>query len=158
VVDFLHGCVDEVDKPLLPETIRDLSMNLFGAGFEAITSAMLSFIIQVALHPDVKQKLQSEQDERGERDVCPYLDAVLQECLRLIPPVGGGFRKVLDDCELNGFRLQKEWRVIATIRETHLNGDDIDGRRTFRPERFLSNDGPGDYFPFGAGMRECLGK
>ena len=92
-----------------------------------------------------------------------YLDRVLREVLRLIPPVGGGFRTVLEPCEFQGYQLPLGWIVSYGINNTHLDAIAYPEPDRFNPDRFDSQ--PGDdrgqvfgYVPFGGGLRECLGK
>lgn len=92
-----------------------------------------------------------------------YLEQVSQEVLRLIPPVGGGFREVLADCEFGGHLFPKGWNVIYQIRQIHQREDLYPNPNCFDPDRF-SPERQEDkaktfgYVPFGGGLRECLGK
>jgi retinoid hydroxylase len=93
-----------------------------------------------------------------------YLEQVLKEVLRLVPPVGGGFREVLQTCEYNGFCIPSGWNVLYQIGSTHQDEavypqpDRFDPDR-FDPERTASlEEQKYGYVPFGGGIRECIGK
>ncbi|XP_062927791.1 cytochrome P450 26C1-like [Mobula hypostoma] len=92
-----------------------------------------------------------------------YLDCVVKEVLRLLPPVSGGYRTALQTFELNGCQIPKGWNIIYSIRDTqetaavYLNPDRFDPDR-FGPERDESKVGRFNYLPFGGGVRSCIGK
>lgn len=92
-----------------------------------------------------------------------YLDCVIKEVLRLLPPVSGGYRTALQTFELNGCQIPKGWNIIYSIRDTqetaavYLNPDRFDPDR-FGPERDESKAGRFNYLPFGGGVRSCIGK
>ncbi|XP_007894783.2 cytochrome P450 26B1 [Callorhinchus milii] len=92
-----------------------------------------------------------------------YLDCVIKEVLRLLPPVSGGYRTALQTFELDGCQIPKGWNIIYSIRDTQetaavfLNPDTFDPDR-FGPERDENKKGRFNYIPFGAGVRSCIGK
>ena len=91
-----------------------------------------------------------------------YLDRVLKEVLRLVPPVAGGFREVIQSCEINGYTIPKGWSVLYHIGLTHQDPSLYPNPKQFDPERFdparTGETKPLGYAPFGGGVRECLGK
>uniref|UniRef100_A0A5F8GSL9 Cytochrome P450 family 26 subfamily C member 1 n=1 Tax=Monodelphis domestica TaxID=13616 RepID=A0A5F8GSL9_MONDO len=94
-----------------------------------------------------------------------YLDCVIKEVLRLLPPVSGGYRTALQTFELDGYQIPKGWSVMYSIRDTHetaaIYRSPPEG---FDPERFGSAweehraAGRFHYIPFGGGVRSCIGK
>lgn len=91
----------------------------------------------------------------------PYLDAVIQEVLRLSPPVGGGFREVIADCDYGGFHIPKGWSSLYTINATHSDAAVFPNPEAFDPSRFeeiAERRPPFSHVPFGGGLRECLSK
>jgi cytochrome P450 len=72
--------------------------------------------------------------------------------------VGGGFRRVIEDCQFNGYHLPKGWVVQYQISNTHKDNSIYSHPETFDPDRFLADEKPYGYIPFGAGLRECIGK
>ncbi|XP_025922492.1 cytochrome P450 26C1 [Apteryx rowi] len=92
-----------------------------------------------------------------------YLDCVIKEVLRLLPPVSGGYRTALQTFELDGCQIPKGWSVMYSIRDTHEaaavyqsppGGFDPDRFGAARPEAA----GRFHYIPFGGGARSCIGK
>lgn len=94
----------------------------------------------------------------------PYLNAALNETLRMQPAVGGGLRRVVPPggFELDGHYLPERTVVCVPGYAIHHDprywGDDCD---TYRPERWLDESGRYDknaFNPFGFGSRSCPGK
>ncbi|XP_032087589.1 cytochrome P450 26C1 [Thamnophis elegans] len=100
-----------------------------------------------------------------------YLDCVIKEVLRLLPPVSGGYRTALRTFELDGYQIPKGWSVMYSIRDTHETANIYQSPPdTFDPERFwISPEEDQEahksaaslrfhYIPFGGGVRNCIGK
>jgi cytochrome P450 len=92
-----------------------------------------------------------------------YLEQVMKEVLRFVPPVGGGFREVIQDCEYNGYFIPKDWSILYQIAKTHQDETVYFQPQQFDPERFSETRNedkpkPFSWVPFGGGMRECIGK
>lgn len=160
---------DDDGNGLSLEELKDQILLLLFAGHETLTSAIASYCLLIAQNPDVWDQLRAEQQACADQPLTldtlkqmTYLDQVLREVLRLVPPVGGGFRKVLETCELEGYQIPAGWNVLYGISQTHLNPEIYPVPDTFRPDRFApDSEGKRDkysYVPFGGGIRECLGK
>ncbi|MEE6485676.1 hypothetical protein FKM82_014373 [Ascaphus truei] len=92
-----------------------------------------------------------------------YLDSVVKEVLRLLPPVSGGYRTALQTFELDGYQIPKGWSVMYSIRDTHETAAVYQNAELFDPDRFSSERDEGkvgrfNYIPFGGGVRSCIGK
>jgi cytochrome P450 len=163
---------DEVGDRLTLEELKDQILLLLFAGHETLTSAIASFCLLMAQHPQIFERVRQEQQQfpwdapltLEQLKQMSYLEQVLKEVLRLIPPVGGGFREVLQTCEYNGFCIPSGWNVLYQIGPTHKDEaaypdpDRFDPDR-FNPERTASlEEQKYGYVPFGGGIRECLGK
>jgi cytochrome P450 len=162
---------DENGEGLSIEELKDQILVLLFAGHETLTSALASFCLLMAQHPEILAKVRAEQQQFPTTEPITleqlkqmtYLDRVLREVLRLIPPVGGGFREVLESCEFQGYRLPKGWIVSYGINNTHLDATVYPEPDHFNPDRFDPQQGDDrgqvfGYVPFGGGLRECLGK
>lgn len=157
---------DENGQSLSLAELKDQVLLLLFAGHETLTSAIATFCLQMALHPDIF-KLVLEEITNFDLSTplsvdtlkqMTYLDRVLKEVLRFTPPVGGGFRRVIEDCQFNGYHLPKGWIVQYQISNTHKDNNIYSHPETFDPDRFLAEEKPYGYIPFGAGLRECIGK
>ncbi|CAG8740164.1 9828_t:CDS:2, partial [Racocetra persica] len=92
-----------------------------------------------------------------------YLDCVLKESLRIVPPVPGLIRYNLKDEILNGYFIPKNTLMMIPIHTIHHDpliwGDDADW---FNPSRWLdpeikSKVSSSNFLPFSAGSKNCLG-
>lgn len=167
---LLINARDEDGNGLSVDELKDQVLTLLFAGHETLTSAIASFCLFMAQHPEVLLQIQAEQERFQNRDILTledlkqmeYLEQVLKEVLRVMPPVGGGFREVIQACEINGYRIPKGWSVLYQIGRTHQDSTVYPHPHQFDPERFDQNRSdkaqPFSYVPFGGGIRECLGK
>ncbi|XP_072196347.1 cytochrome P450 26C1 isoform X2 [Excalfactoria chinensis] len=92
-----------------------------------------------------------------------YLDCVVKEVLRVLPPVSGGYRTALQTFELDGYQIPKGWSVMYSIRDTHETAAIYHSPPGgFDPDRFSVTQpeaaGRFHYIPFGGGARSCIGK
>ncbi|MGV2827279.1 cytochrome P450 [Myxosarcina sp. GI1(2024)] len=162
---------DEEGNSLTVAELKDQILLLLFAGHETLTSAIASFCLLTAQHPEVMQRLREEQQHLSlssslsleEIEKMTYLEQTIKEVMRLIPPVGGGFRKTIETFTFNGYRIPKGWTVQYQIAQTHQDREIYSESDLFDPDRFApdreedkqKNFG---YIPFGGGLRECLGK
>jgi cytochrome P450 len=162
---------DEDGNRLSLDELKDQILLLLFAGHETLTSALASFCLLMSENPDVMARIRQEQADftasvpftTEQLKQMTYLEQVLKEVLRLIPPVGGGFREVIEDCQFQGYRLPKGWNVQYPIRTTHQDETLYPHPEEFAPQRFAAEtaadkQSPFGYIPFGGGLRECLGK
>jgi cytochrome P450 len=135
--------------------LRDQLMTLLLAGHET-TATGLAWAFDLLLHDrEVHERLRVEL-EAGAHD---YLEAVVNESLRVRPVVPFTGRKLRVDAELGGFELPRGTVVMAGIYLVHTRFDAYDDPYAFRPERFLGDDPPDTFtwIPFGGGTRRCIG-
>ncbi|WNB76267.1 cytochrome P450 [Methylomonas koyamae] len=146
--------------------LRDEVLTIFSAGHET-TSNLLSWTLYLlARHPDALGRLRRElQDLPAEEDwqfadlqTLEYCKAVLNESLRLRPPVGVIMRKIRQDAEVEGYRLAAGSLALINIFNLHHHPQFWKDPERFEPERFLGNQSRRFAFmPFGAGERICIG-
>jgi cytochrome P450 len=159
---------DEEGNSLSLEELKDQVLLLLFAGHETLTSAISSFCLLLAQNPDVMASLRAEQQQFPATEPLTleqlkqmtYLEQVLREVLRLIPPVRGIFRKVINACEFGGYSIPKGWSVACGINQTHQDSQLYPEPDRFDPDRFSPERSPKpfSYVPFGGGLRDCLGK
>ncbi|MEZ2240442.1 cytochrome P450 [Microcoleus sp.] len=165
---LLISARDDEGNSLSVEELKDQVLLLLFAGHETLTSAIASFCLLLAQHPDVMAKVRAEQQQFPTTEPLTleqlkqmtYLEQVLREVLRLVPPVGGGFRTVINAFEFGGYEIPKGWSVLYEINQTHQDATVYPEPDRFNPDRFNSERSakPFSYVPFGGGLRECLGK
>jgi cytochrome P450 len=152
IVSMLLDARHEDGSPLGEKELRDELMTLLTDG---PTSSSLAWAFERLLrHPEKLARLQAEVDE-GESGA--YMDAVVQETLRLCPPVPVVARRLLEPMELSGYELPAGTIVAPCVYLIHRDERFYPNPRSFLPERFLERP-PGTYtwIPFGGGVRRCL--
>ena len=135
--------------------IRDQLMTLLLAGHET-TATGLAWTFDLLLHaPDALARLEEELagDERE------YLDAVVEESLRVRPVVPFTGRLLREDSELGGYEMPAGTTILVGIYLAHSRDDVYADPYEFRPERMLAEGAPETYswIPFGGGTRRCIG-
>ncbi|KAF7294859.1 putative cytochrome P450 monooxygenase CYP63 [Mycena indigotica] len=181
---FLQHLADSTDDSIL---IRDQLLSVLLASRDT-TACLLTFVVYfIAIYPDVGRKLRAEILEHCGRHGSPthenirnmkYLRAVINEVLRLFPPVPLNVRESRDACTLpradatypyqnpRPFYMPGETTImylpLLTQRNPALWGPDAD---VFDPERWLDPErmakfvaNPTMYAPFSAGPRICVGQ
>lgn len=148
------------------EQLIDEILILFTAGHET-TSNALTFIAQLlAQHPEWQDKIYLEHLENSTKgDLMAEVNAskicrqVIEETMRLYPPVHVIDRVNLSDDEFNDMVFKKGSNVLFSIYEIHRHSDLWDRPEQFLPQRFAEGDRKfsSQYFPFGAGPRKCIG-
>jgi retinoid hydroxylase len=160
---------DEDGTRLSIEELKNQILTLLFAGHETLTSNITTFCLQMALHPEILDRLRNEQEQLQQQPITlenlkqmVYLEQVLKEVLRFTAPVAGVFRKVIQSCSYGGYQLPEGWTVLCQISSTHSSPEHYPEPEKFDPERFsperLDKQSKYSYIPFGGGLRECLGK
>jgi cytochrome P450 len=144
--------------------VFDQLLTLVAAGHESATITIAWAFYWLHRNPEALERLLAELDAQGpdaEPEALarlPYLEAVVQETLRLYPVVAIVTRLLVQPFELQGYQLPPGVIVGAATALVHYREDLYPEPERFRPERFLERSfGPSEYFPFGGGARRCLG-
>ncbi|CAK6688901.1 hypothetical protein MNNICLKF_00510 [Synechococcus sp. CBW1107] len=96
-LDLLSGGLDEVGLPLTDDDLVEQLLLLLFAGYETTASSLSCLMATLLQHPQSLAWLQEEIHTLAwppsDSPATPRLDAVVQEVMRLNPPVGGFFRR-----------------------------------------------------------------
>ena len=91
----------------------------------------------------------------------PYLKQVVQESMRLYPPVWAYARRSEQEEEFDGYRLPANVYVAVVPYALHRHPEFWPDPERFDPDRFDPDRGEGrhpySYLPFAAGPRTCIG-
>lgn len=157
------------DAVLTDQEVRDQVMTILLAGQETTACALAWTWYLLSRRPDVERNVRAEV-EQVLGDSQPSLDAVrkleytsmvVDESLRLYPPVWLIPRKSIHNDELGGYRIPGNADVLISPYLMHRHPLYWDNAEVFDPNRFLPERSvehtPYTYIPFGAGRRFCIG-
>ncbi|CAB3254695.1 unnamed protein product [Arctia plantaginis] len=93
----------------------------------------------------------------------PYLDACIDETLRLYPSLPNLTREVMEDYTFpTGLTVEKGVRIHLAVGHIQRNATYFPEPEKYRPERFLPEEKrkmtPYTYLSFGEGFRICIGQ
>jgi cytochrome P450 len=165
LLDMLLNASDDSGNLMSDQQIRDEIITIFTAGHETTANLLTWTLYLLARHPDVLAKLRQELDNlqgniptAEDLQQLVYTKAVLNESMRLRPPVGIMMRRISKDTELDGYLLKQGRLVIFSIYNIHHHPDFWQQPEQFDPERFLSAESRRfSFMPFGTGERICIG-
>lgn len=154
ILSLLLQATHEDGSSMSHEELRDELITLLTAGHETTATALAWALERLVRHPAKLDRLRGEV-EAGET---AYLDATIQETLRLRPVISLVNRTLKRPMEFGGYELPAGVKVAPCIFLLHRRPDIYPEPERFLPERFL-DESPGTYtwIPFGGGVRRCLG-
>ena len=144
--------------------VRDQLLSILSAGHETTAIAMAWTLYWLHRHPEKLNRLLGDISElapTGDPEALtqiPYLDAVVNESLRIHPVLPDLARKLSQDAELMGCKLKAGTAVGAVAFLTHRDPEIYENPDEWIPERFLDHKfSPFEFYPFGGGNRRCIG-
>lgn len=167
---FLEMQDAETGESMTDQQLRDEVMTMFLAGHETTANALSWTFLLLSQHPEVARRLRQEihsvvasapRVQREHLTHMPYLRAVLQEAMRLYPPVWLLARSVEQAHTLGEYELRPGMLVFLSPYLLHRDPRWWPNPEGFDPERFMEGAPPRPklaYFPFGAGPRLCIGR
>lgn len=160
---------EETGEMMNDSQLRDEVITLLFAGHETTANVLTWTWYLLSQHPEVEQRLHAELDEVLNGGVptiehlpkLTYSRMVLEEAMRLYPPVWVIGRKALADDELGGYHIPANSLVVLSPYLTHHHSGFWEQPEIFNPERFspesVANRPRYAYFPFIGGPRLCIG-
>ncbi|MGB1016290.1 MAG: cytochrome P450, partial [Nannocystaceae bacterium] len=152
------------------EVIVDELQLLMFAGHDTTVTSLTNLMFHLSQHQDVYTKVVAEQDGLAGQAMdaatvkrMAYLEQVINESMRVIPPIGGAFRRMTEDTEYGGFTIPKGWSVSVSPGGSHFDASVWTDPKRFDPERWSPDRAehkraPLAFIPFGGGPRVCLGQ
>jgi cytochrome P450 len=158
--------------------VRDEVMTIFIAGHETTANALTWTFYLLSQNQDVETKLHDEinsvlGDSRDNNiesripsaDDIPklqYTEKVLRESMRLYPPVWTIGRHVEDDYPIGEYTIPAGSSILMSQYVMHHNPRYYEEPERFNPDRwteeFKTHLPRFCYFPFGGGIRGCIGE
>lgn len=171
--DFMSIYIAAEDKSGVPFTDKELLdelITLVVAGFETSANTLNWAWYLIATHPKVEQRLLEEATTllpdasmvTYERAVdMTYAQQVLEETLRLYPPVWIFSRRSQEGDELGDFDVPPGTDIYLSPYVLHRTEHYWPDPDRFDPDRFAASDRPKKdrpFFPFSLGPRRCVGE
>lgn len=160
---------EDTGEAMSDAQLRDEVMTIFLAGHETTANALTWTFFLLSTHPEVRRKLEAEVDAAlqgrapGASDMpkLPYTLAVVQEAMRLYPPVWLLMRYAESDQVVGGYRVPRGSFVAICPYVQHRDARLFENPEGFDPERFVGERAQQiprfGYIPFSAGPRICIG-
>ena len=171
--DFLSIYLDATDKQgkaFADDELLDELMTLIVAGFETSANTLNWVWYLVAKHPEVEAALIDEARRlvpnvsaitADNLSAMDYTQQVLEETLRLYPPVWLFTRRAIAEDELAAYDVPEDADIYLSPYVLHRSSHYWPDPDRFEPARFSPSDQPKKdrpYFPFSLGPRRCLGE
>jgi cytochrome P450 len=151
---------EETGETMTEDQIRSEALTFLVAGHETTATALTWTWFLLGSHPPVRRRVREEiQRVLGDRlptiEDVPQLIVVrmvIEESMRLYPPVWALAREVAQEDEIGGYRIPAHSTVIVSPYVTHRHPDFWEQPEVFNPDRFsserVSQRLKGAYFPF----------
>ncbi len=151
------------------DQVRDEMLTLYLAGHETTAVALCWTLVSVLLNPSVQEELDAELarvlggriPDPADLESLPYTNSVVDEALRLYPPIWIYPRDTVEADELGGYHIPAKSSVLLSPLASHRNPRYWDNPEAFDPQRFTPQAVKARprmaYIPFGAGARMCIG-
>lgn len=173
--DDVLGMLMEVRDPetgagLTERELRDQVMTIAGAAHDTTGLGLSWTLYLLGRHPEVYRRLLEEVDgalagrmpTAADLPRMPWAHQVLEEVLRVVPPIYTLMRRVEADDEIAGFRIRRGAFMLTPLYVVHRHPEFWVDPERFDPTRFEPGRreaiDPFAYFPFGAGPHVCIGK
>ncbi|KAG5669757.1 hypothetical protein PVAND_000051 [Polypedilum vanderplanki] len=170
----LKDDISEAGEKLTFNEIAAQSFLFYLAGFETSSTTMTFALYELSLNINVQEKLRNEIKsvlEKHENKITydammemKYLQMVIDETLRMYPPVDNLIRIAKDDYQIPDTKLKIEKDTLLFIPVLAIQHDSniYENPEKFDPERFndemKAERHPMAFLPFGQGNRNCIGE
>jgi cytochrome P450 len=159
---------DERGEAMSDKQLRDEVATLLTAGHETTSLALSWACYLLARHPEVVERICAEIQFLNGRAPAyedlfrlKYTRLVIEEIMRLYPPVWVLSRTAIKDDEIGGYFIPAGSEILIFPYITHRHPKWWSEPDRFCPERFAPENSSGRpryaYLPFGAGPRTCVG-
>ena len=140
--------LDEHQQPWTDERIATATVLMVWGAYIEVASLMASCLIQTRHRLDVRERVLKEAIDHKLASPetsgtlaawdLPFVQGVLRESLRLLPPAGGGFRITSEDIAVSGFHIPAGTVVTADPRIGNAMSALFPEPQSFVPERWMN--------------------
>jgi cytochrome P450 len=168
LLTHLLQALDTASEDRLSEAeVRSNILTFIAAGHETTANTLSWTMFLLSQSPEWRERVEAEVNREltgpapGIADRLVETRAVIEETIRLYPPIAAISRVALDGDDLSGERVRPGSLIVISPYVLHRHRLLWDRPDAFDPRRFL-----GDaratidrfaYLPFGAGARKCIG-
>lgn len=170
---LLRMLQNAMDDPEFPEfdhrqAVDEMKQYLW-AGTETTALTLAWSLYLLSMHPEVRERIREEaRTVCGDRDPqwnevqhLTYTRMVIQETMRLFPPIWALIRIAAGDDEIGGQKIHAGDKVVICTYILHHSPKYWNNPEVFDPERFsrerMRRRAKYSYLPFAAGKRACIG-
>lgn len=166
---FLAARDEETGEHMSDEQVRDEVRTMFIAGHETTATSLGWTWYLLGAFPSVARRLRAElagvlggrTPTVADLPNLPYLWRVVQESLRLYPPIWMYLRTAIEDDVIGGYRIRAGKNIYMSPYIVQRHPDFYENPEGFAPDRFEPERTKDwhrfQYFPFGGGPRKCIG-
>ena len=166
---LMEAMDDTTHTGMTDRQLRDEVMTLVMAGHETTAKALTWTFYLLSKDPEIERRLYAEVSRvLGDRiptiDDLPklkYTSMVIQESMRLFPPVWAFERQAIEDDVVAGYAVPARTIIAISPYALHRSPKHWENPEGFDPDRFapeLADSRPKyAYMPFGGGARQCIG-
>jgi cytochrome P450 len=158
----------QTGQPLTDAEICDELVLFMLAGHDTTSTTLTYALWALGHNGQLQDRVLDEVGELGDRPLTPddvarlgYTVQVLHEALRLCPPGATAVRRIMQDIEVDGYRVEAGTFAVVGIYAMHRDPALWDDLLAFDPNRFSPQRSKGrsrwQYLPFGGGPRSCIG-
>lgn len=161
--------------------VRDEVMTIFIAGHETTANALTWTFYLLSQNPNIEKRLHEELDSvlststsngggtsigravsTDDIPKLPYTEKVFRESMRMYPPVWTIGRYVENDYPVGGYNITAGSSILMSQYVMHQDPRYYEEPEVFNPDRwteeFRTHLPRFSYFPFGGGIRGCIGE
>jgi cytochrome P450 len=157
----------ETGQGLTDLEVKANIVTFIAAGHETTANALTWALYCLSQDSDARTRVEAEVDavEPGadfDADALPFTKAVMEETMRLFPPVPFMSRQAIAEDRIGRIKIPKGSLVMVAPWVLHRHRTLWQEPDAFMPERFLPENRAAiprfAYLPFGAGPRVCIGQ
>jgi len=154
---------EETGAGLGDTELRNEAITLLLAGHETTANALAWTFYLLSQNSDAERQLQAEVSTVLGKSVptvenlpqLKFTTMVIQEAMRLYPPIWAIERRAIADDTIGGFHIPAGSSIVISPYALHRNESFWPDAKRFDPTRFATR--PRAYIPFGSGPRFCIG-
>lgn len=166
---FSHAETEEGEK-FTDDQIIDHMIFLMMAAHDTTTSTLTTLFYALAKNPDWQERLRAQSQalnkshlDYEDLEKLPEFEWVMNEALRLYPPLPLILRRATDNIACNNYQIEKGQLIVISPSYTHYDQSLWKDPESFDPERFSDQRQEQKvhryaWIPFGGGAHMCIGQ